>query len=88
MEQDIYLRSEKVNTILQQHPEMTLAEIKRIPEILNDPVLVLKSLGAGGQKTPAWFFSEPCGRRTGSRCWPFWTCALWKTVWPSTICRR
>lgn len=49
MEQDIYLRSEKVNTILRQHPEMTLAEIKRIPEILDDPVLVLKSLGAGAR---------------------------------------
>lgn len=50
MEQDIYLRSEKVNTILRQHPEMTLAEIKRIPEILDDPVLVLKSrnVGRGG----------------------------------------
>lgn len=52
MEQDIYLRSEKVNAILQQHPEMTLAEIKRIPEILDDPVLVLKSrnVGRGGQQ--------------------------------------
>ena len=52
MEQDIYLRSEKVNTILQQHPEMTMAEIKRIPEILDDPVLVLKSrnVGRGGQQ--------------------------------------
>ena len=43
MEQDIYLRSEKVNTILREHPEMTLEEIRRIPEILDDPVLVLKS---------------------------------------------
>ena len=52
MEQDIYLRSEKVNSILEQHPEMTLAEIKRIPEILDDPVLVLKSrnVGRGGQQ--------------------------------------
>ncbi len=52
MEQDIYLRSEKVNSILQQHSEMTLAEIKRIPEILDDPVLVLKSrnVGRGGQQ--------------------------------------
>lgn len=50
MEQDIYLRSEKVNAILEQHPEMTLEEIKRIPEILDDPVLVLKSrnVGRGG----------------------------------------
>ena len=49
MEQDIYLRSEKVNAILRDHPEMTLTEIKRIPEILDDPVLVLKSLGAGAR---------------------------------------
>ena len=52
MEQDIYLRSEKVNAILRDHPEMTLAEIKRIPEILDDPVLVLKSrnVGRGGSE--------------------------------------
>ena len=52
MEQDIYLRSEKVNTILEQHRSMTLAEIKRIPEILDDPVLVLKSrnVGRGGMQ--------------------------------------
>ena len=53
MEQDIYLRSEKVNTILRDHQEMTLEEIKRIPEILDDPVLVIKSNGSsrGGQNT-------------------------------------
>ena len=53
MEQDIYLRSEKVNAILEQHPEMTLAEIKRIPELLEDPVLIIKSNGSsrGGQNT-------------------------------------
>src|SRR5699024_6265008 len=49
MEQDIYLRSEKVNKILQEHQEMTLEEIKRIPEVLDDPVLVLKSQGAGAR---------------------------------------
>ena len=43
MDQDIYIRSEKISTILQEHQEMTLEEIKRIPEILDDPVLVLKS---------------------------------------------
>ena len=43
MDQDIYIRSEKIDTILQEHQEMTLEEIKRIPEILDDPVLVLKS---------------------------------------------
>ncbi len=47
IEQDIYLRSEKINNILEKHPEMTLTEIKRIPEILDDPILVLKSRNAG-----------------------------------------
>jgi hypothetical protein len=47
MEQDIYLRSEKTNAILDAHPEMTLSEIKRIPEILDDPVLIAKSAGEG-----------------------------------------
>lgn len=53
MEQDIYLRSEKINAILDAHPEMTLNEIKRIPEILDDPVLIAKSTGQsrGGQNT-------------------------------------
>ena len=50
MEQEIYLRSEKVNAILEKHPEMTMEEIKRIPEILDDPVLVLKSRNAGRNK--------------------------------------
>lgn len=49
MEQDIYLRSEKVNTILREHPEMTMEEIRRIPEILDDPVLVLKSRNRSGR---------------------------------------
>lgn len=43
MEQSIYLRSEKINAILHDHPEMTVEEIKRIPEILDDPVMVMKS---------------------------------------------
>lgn len=46
-EQDIYLRSEKVNNIMEKHPEMTLSEIKRIPEVLDDPILVLSSSNAG-----------------------------------------
>ena len=43
IESDIYMDSDKVKTILQTHPEMTVNEIKRIPEILEDPVLILKS---------------------------------------------
>ncbi|MCI5754318.1 MAG: hypothetical protein MR033_06860, partial [Clostridiales bacterium] len=42
---DIYLRSDKINRILEQHPEMSLREIQRIPEILEDPTLILKSKG-------------------------------------------
>ncbi len=49
MEQDIFLRSEKVKAILQEHPEMTLDEIRRIPEVLDDPVLIAKS--AGGSRS-------------------------------------
>ena len=47
LESDIYINGDKVSTILQQHPEMTIREIQRIPEILEDPVLVLKSKGTG-----------------------------------------
>lgn len=47
IESDIYMRSEKINTILTEHPEMTLSEIKKIPQILNDPILILKSRNAG-----------------------------------------
>lgn len=47
IEQDIFIRSEKINIILEQHREMTLNEIKRIPEILDDPVLVIKSRNTG-----------------------------------------
>ena len=43
IESDVYMRSEKIETILKQHPEMLLEEIKKIPSVLNDPVLVLKS---------------------------------------------
>lgn len=47
IESDIYINGDKVSTILQQHPEMTIREIQRIPEVLEDPVMVLKSKGAG-----------------------------------------
>ena len=47
IESDIYMQGDKINRILLDHPEMTLEEIKRLPEILEDPVLVLKSKGSG-----------------------------------------
>lgn len=42
-ENDIYMNSEKINLILQKHGEMTIEEIKRIPEVIDDPVMVLAS---------------------------------------------
>ena len=52
IESDIYMNGEKIRTILAEHPEMTLREIERIPEILDDPVLILKSrnVGRGNQQ--------------------------------------
>ena len=44
---DIYMNSDKINRILHDHPEMTLEEIKRIPEVLDDPVMVLTSQNKG-----------------------------------------
>ena len=52
IESDIYMNGEKIRTILAEHPEMTLREIERIPEILDDPVMILKSrnVGRGNQQ--------------------------------------
>ena len=47
IESDIFMRSEKINTIFKEHPEMSLFEIKKIPQILNDPILILKSRNVG-----------------------------------------
>lgn len=50
-ENDIYIKSEKINTIFEEHPEMTIEEIKKIPEILEYPVMILKSKNKNrGQK--------------------------------------
>lgn len=48
IESDIYMEGDKISTILREHPEMTLAEIKKIPQLLEDPALVLKSKTRGG----------------------------------------
>lgn len=47
IESDIYMLGDKISIILEKHKEMTLNEIKRIPEILNDPVMILKSRNVG-----------------------------------------
>ena len=50
IESDIYMTGDKIKTILQDHPEMTLDEIKKVPQILEDPVMVLKSRNVGRDK--------------------------------------
>ena len=45
IESDIFMEGDKIGKILHDHPEMTIREIQRIPEILEDPVLVMKSQG-------------------------------------------
>lgn len=52
-ESDIYMNGDKIKTILKEHPEITMQEIERVPEILEDPVLILKSKGENrnGQNT-------------------------------------
>lgn len=50
IESDIYMKGDKISKILSDHPEMTLEEIQRIPEILEDPVLILKSRNISGQR--------------------------------------
>lgn len=48
IESDIYMEGDKISNILREHPEMTLAEIKKIPQLLENPALVLKSKTRGG----------------------------------------
>ena len=43
IESDVYVQGDKINTIFKDHPEMTTKEIKNLPEILENPVMVLAS---------------------------------------------
>ena len=43
IESDIYMNGDKIKNILNDHKEITIDEIKKIPRILDNPVLVLKS---------------------------------------------
>lgn len=49
IESDIYMNGDKISKILNDHSEMTIQEIEKIPELLDDPVLILKSKGRGGK---------------------------------------
>lgn len=50
IESDIYMSGDKISKIMNDHPEMTLAEIKKIPQMLEDPVLILSSKGTGATR--------------------------------------
>ena len=43
IESDVYVQGDKINTIFKDHSEMTIKEIKNLPEILENPVMVLAS---------------------------------------------
>ena len=43
IESDVYMQGDKINKIFEDHPEMNLKEIRNIPEILENPVMVLAS---------------------------------------------
>ena len=47
IESDIYMLGDKIKEILKNHPEITIAEIKKIPQILENPILILKSQNVG-----------------------------------------
>ena len=42
-EADIFMRGDKISKILKDHPEITLKQIKKIPQVLENPLLILKS---------------------------------------------
>ncbi|MBQ8603913.1 MAG: hypothetical protein IJ410_03595 [Oscillospiraceae bacterium] len=50
MEQSIYMNGDKINTILKEHPEMTIDIISKIPDILDEPILILKSRAVESKK--------------------------------------
>ena len=47
IESDIYLTSDKLNDIQKDHPEVSDSVIKKIPQILEAPILILRSKGQG-----------------------------------------
>lgn len=64
IESDIYVNSDKINTIMEEHPEITLEEIMQIPKIISDPVLVMKSrnVGRSAQNTRMTMFCSVKGQ--------------------------
>ncbi|MBP3577710.1 MAG: hypothetical protein J6K15_06335 [Lachnospiraceae bacterium] len=50
MEVDIYINGDKIKTILETHPEITIEEIKKIPRILEKPIMILASKNRNRKK--------------------------------------
>ncbi|MEG1781734.1 MAG: hypothetical protein RR253_00630, partial [Oscillospiraceae bacterium] len=48
IENSIYMLSDKINNILKRHPEMSIEEIKKIPQVLENPIMILKSRNVRG----------------------------------------
>lgn len=67
IESDIYINGDKIKTIFKEHPEMTIREIQKIPEVLDDPVLILKSrnVGRGGQQNTRLVIFGPARAQNG-----------------------
>lgn len=57
-ESDIYMNGDKIKTILKEHQEITMQEIERVPEILEDPVLILKSKTGRGDNSRLVLFGS------------------------------
>lgn len=58
VESDIYMNGDKIKTILKEHPEITMQEVERVPEILEDPVLILKSKTGRGDNSRLVLFGS------------------------------
>lgn len=67
IESDIYINGDKIKTIFKEHPEMTIREIQKIQEVLDDPVLILKSrnVGRGGQQNTRLVIFGPARAQNG-----------------------
>ena len=58
VESDIYMNGDKISTILKEHPEISMKEVEKIPEILEDPVLILKSKSGRGDNSRLVLFGS------------------------------
>ena len=57
-ESKVRLYGDKVDRILHDHPEITLKEIRQIPQILNDPAVILKSKFSGEENSRLVFIGD------------------------------